>query len=428
MKRSPVSFRRWCAGLPRIEVLDRGRLAAICLAALVGALPSRVDAVGVRIPNQDPEAIGRGNAFVATANNPSAIYYNPAGITQLEGHNVQVGLLAYLGIYVEYESPGGQSFDSETEIFPIPQIYYTFTPETLPLSFGLGIYAPFGLGVEWPEDTGFRTRSIEAHLKYVTINPVIGWKPCAAFSIAAGPTLNYSEIELRNGFLSPVPSPNDEFKFDGDDWSAGFNVGILIQPHPKWSFGVNYRGAATTDYEGTTTIRSPVPAIPGGKAGTSLEIDFPQIVSFGVSYRPTPKWNLEVNVDYSDWDTLNTVSFKGTSSLLGNDATLPLNWHGSWFYEAGVSYYFENGYYVSAGYFFSSLTTGSTDFTPSVPDTELHIGSLGFGYKGQHWRWAVAAQIMAGPAREIDHASPNVVDGSYTLWTPTISASLGYHF
>ena len=44
-------------------------------------LPAVARADGFRLPNQDPEAIARGNAFTATADNPSAIYYNPAGIT-----------------------------------------------------------------------------------------------------------------------------------------------------------------------------------------------------------------------------------------------------------------------------------------------------------------------------------------------------------
>jgi len=63
--------------------LKRGfRAAAIALACL---------ATGFRLPNHDSEAVARGNAFTATANNPSAIYYNPAGITQLAGHQVSVG-------------------------------------------------------------------------------------------------------------------------------------------------------------------------------------------------------------------------------------------------------------------------------------------------------------------------------------------------
>jgi long-chain fatty acid transport protein len=42
---------------------------------------------GFRLPDQDAFATARGEAFAATADNASAIYYNPAGITQLEGWN-----------------------------------------------------------------------------------------------------------------------------------------------------------------------------------------------------------------------------------------------------------------------------------------------------------------------------------------------------
>ena len=38
-----------------------------------------------RIEVPDAEAMGKGSAFVAQADNPSAIYYNPAGLTQLKG-------------------------------------------------------------------------------------------------------------------------------------------------------------------------------------------------------------------------------------------------------------------------------------------------------------------------------------------------------
>src|SRR5260370_32254876 len=49
-------------------------------------------ALGLRVPNQDAEAIARGNAFAATADNPSALHYNPAGVTQLQGRNFQYGM------------------------------------------------------------------------------------------------------------------------------------------------------------------------------------------------------------------------------------------------------------------------------------------------------------------------------------------------
>lgn len=40
------------------------------------------------------KAMGQGNVFVAEADDPSAIYYNPAGMTQLEGTQISAGITA----------------------------------------------------------------------------------------------------------------------------------------------------------------------------------------------------------------------------------------------------------------------------------------------------------------------------------------------
>ena len=53
----------------------------------VAAPAVNVSADGFRLPDQDAFATARGEAFAATADNASAIYYNPAGISQLEGFN-----------------------------------------------------------------------------------------------------------------------------------------------------------------------------------------------------------------------------------------------------------------------------------------------------------------------------------------------------
>src|SRR5215469_15845141 len=70
-------------------------------------------AVGFRLPNQDPEAISRGNAFAATADNASAIYYNPAGITQLEGIQAQAGIYL-ISADTSYTSPTGVKAETDT--------------------------------------------------------------------------------------------------------------------------------------------------------------------------------------------------------------------------------------------------------------------------------------------------------------------------
>ena len=121
------------------HMLSLFRSAAVLIMLGIFALTAR--GVGFRLPNQDPEAIARGNAFVATADDPSAIYYNPAGITQLQGQNIRGGIYL-LSAGVDYESPNGTKASVNSDFVPVPQVYYVFSPEDFPLSFGLGVYAP----------------------------------------------------------------------------------------------------------------------------------------------------------------------------------------------------------------------------------------------------------------------------------------------
>ena len=86
---------------------------------------------GFGLPDQDAFATARGEAFVATADNASAIYYNPAGITQLTNNNVRGGLNS---VYYEptYQPPAGQpnsgrTYYSSANFAYLPQLFYTYT-------------------------------------------------------------------------------------------------------------------------------------------------------------------------------------------------------------------------------------------------------------------------------------------------------------
>jgi long-chain fatty acid transport protein len=308
---------------------------------------------------------------------------------------------------------------------PVPQFYYTYSPEKLPLSFGLGVYAPYGLGLKWPDDASFRTISQEGRLLFVSVNPVVAWKVLPELSIAAGPMINYSKIKLRQG----IAFPGDEFLFRGDDMDLGFNAGLLYQPHEKWSFGINYRSASTMNYTGSAKT-SPSPPFPPNPTRSSAEVKYPQTVGFGISFRPTPQWNFEIDIDWTDWERLDTVNFKNTPF---GDVPLQLNWKSSFFYEAGATYYLPRNYFISFGYFYSQNSTRDLNYNPTVPDTDLHTASLGVGNRGQHWRWALAGQLITGPYNVVSGSTPNATtgqsaDGKYQFFIPAATLSIGYHF
>jgi long-chain fatty acid transport protein len=378
--------------------------------------PDSARALGLRIPNQDAEAIARGNAFAATADNPSAIYYNPAGITQLEGLNAQFGVHA-ISINSYFESPTGVKNHTKFAVQPVPEFYVTKSLTNYPITLGLGMFAPYGLGDQWDEDAQFRNSGIEGKLTYLTVNPVVAWRINDQLSVAAGPTLNYAQVLLRQG----VALPNDEFKFRGDGVGYGFTAGVRWQICDEWSFGAKYHSPTKLNFEGNASTRG----LGAGNNEASVEIPFAQFAAGGISYRPTTNWNFEFDVDWTDWHSLGTVEFQNTP--LGN-VPLTFNWKSTYMFEVGATRYLEDGYFVSAGYFFSPNSTSSQFFTPVIPDTDLHVGSVGFGHKGDRWSWTIAAQVITGPDRVINNNINPQVDGSYHWMNASLDFSIRRHF
>ena len=198
-------------------------------------------------PTRDPEAIARGNAFAATADNPAAIYYNPAGITQLDGQNLSAGLYL-VSASTKFEAPSGATAQTKGDFQPVPQFYYVNAPEDFPLAFGLGVYVPYGLSVDYGVNPPFNDVAQKGSLLYVTVNPVVAWKITPELSIGIGPTINYSKADINQG-VGAIPIPNNQFHVVGDGYDFGFNAGVRWQPCDMLAFGVNYRYKTTVDYK-----------------------------------------------------------------------------------------------------------------------------------------------------------------------------------
>jgi long-chain fatty acid transport protein len=390
-------------------------------------------ATGFRLPDQDAFATGRGEAFVATADNPSAIYYNPAGITQLEGNNLRAGIY---GIYLDpsFTPPGGgQSYDNQLKYHAIPQFYYTYGRKDWPVSFGLGSYSPFGLGVIWPQNIpgGFRTTAVESKLLTETINPVVAIKLSPALSVGGGVMVNYAKMKLQQG-ITPVPG-NDLFQFEGDGWTVGYNLGLLWQPVEKFSFGANFRSGTTMNFNGQTEAIFP-PFYPSANphySSANANWPLPLDASFGISYRPTSKWNLEFDADYTDWSALGTVNVNQSSPPFpSNPIPVTLDWESSWYFEWGATRYFDNGWHVSAGYIFNQNSVPDANYTPLVADLDRHFVSVGVGHKGKSFDFDVAYQFGYGPTRTVSGASYASVpaNGDYTFISHAIAVSVGWHF
>ena len=338
------------------------KLKIVSLFTLSVALPTGVFGLGIRLPDQDAFATGRGEAFVATADNPSAIYYNPAGITQLEGQNARVG---FYGLYLnDHYTASGTSIDTHDKIQGAPQLYYTYGFQDIPLTLGLGLYAPYGLSIEWPNTAPFAPLGYKGSLTYLTLNPVLAYKVCSNLSIAAGITVNYGNLDLSR---TVPPFAGSQFRYHGSDFTPGANMGVLWQPITQLSLGASYHSETKMTFGGTSSLNG---TFFDGAAHADAPFSFPQWAVAGISYRPTPKWNFECDVDWTDWHQLKTVTISATPPTIGGAPTsLAFNWQDSFFYEFGATYYFENDWHVSGGYIYSTSSMTDSSFNPVVPDS-----------------------------------------------------------
>jgi long-chain fatty acid transport protein len=402
----------------------------------LAVIPSSAFALGFRITDHGAEATARGGAFVATADNPSAIYHNPAGITQLEGMHILLnGYTIALESSVDSAIAGGIDVDTKYGWQTLPESFTVLSPEGSPFSFGLGFFSPFGFALEYPDDAPFRTLGKKGKIQFFTANPVIALEVSRTFSVAVGATLNYSRAKLTRGLVTS----GDEFQLEGAGFGVGLTAGLLWKPSPKHSFGLQYFGPISINYSGHARTRIPgfttdVEVAPGvvlpidiprleNEEDANVELDFPQTITAGYSFRPTPDWNFEFNVEWTDWDSLNSPMIHLSENL---NTPLVFNYESSFMYEFGVTKKFKGGWSASAGYIYSENSVPNESFSPLVPDTNRHVLSVGVGRQYENWNWYLAYQYAYGPHRRIDQQT--VADGTYRFQSNAISFTLGYSF
>ncbi len=423
-------------------MLNRRQKLGLFAAIIAGALAWKAPANGFRLLDQDAFATARGEAFVATADNASAIYYNPAGITQLDGNNLRSGIY---GIYVDadYRPPpsaanAGNSYHDVDHFAAVPQVFLTHTFDQLPLGVGLGIYAPFGGKVNWPEDTGFRSVATRGALAYTSINPVIAYKILPSLSVGAGAMFDYGKIDLEQGLRASASPLLNYFLFKGLGWSFGYNAGVRWQPLDQISFGASFRSLAHIDMKGYTEFQQQ-PLIPSQQLPAQASYTFPLTAVVGVSYRPTTNWNLEIDADYTDWSSFGTVNLQQAPPPFPIQQNIPvtLKWRPSWIYEFGVTRYFDGGWQVSAGYVFNRNSVPDAFYTPLAADMDRYFLSTGAGYKGKRFSLDVAYQFGYGPTHTVTGSTPSSTpglfagqsaDGSYGFTSHAVIATVGVHF
>jgi len=334
--------------------------ASVLLLFLVGVNTSAY-AEAFRILDQSAAATGQGTAFAAQADEPSAVYFNPAAMTKLPGIQVSTGIL-FLNGDINFTPTTGPmvegDFGSAIANPPPTNLYITANLGDLGFSsfkkvtLGMGVNSPFGNLTNYP------TSGSLSPVLTSSAAPIVDFKPTLAIEINEILFIGFGldiytfldaigegHVEFQQSGSDLVAfglatSATDKIELNGTDTALGFNVSLLFTPlrnargQPILNLAFVYRSHTELELEGQF-INQTTGLILGSKASLNL----PQIFTTGVAVWPIRnaqrEWKIEFDLDYADW-----TSFKNLDITLSNGLVLPKprNWLPAYILMLGTEY------------------------------------------------------------------------------------------
>lgn len=367
--------------------------------------PTSADAAGFRIYDQSASAAGQADAFTAQADDASAVYYNPAGMTQIRGMQVMAGT-TLIGGSTRFRNGAGATTRGDfgdSVAFPPPSNFYlTANLRDLGLtsldgwSAGVGVLSPFGTLYQYPSNGPFATAVTGAALELIDVKPTLAYKATDWLSLGLGLDVYsfydfWGEGQYETHLISSggpgLPPAGTPIEINGKDTAVGFNVSLMATPlltedgKPRLNVGVVYRSQATLHLNGEFLANGTTLS----RASTTLVL--PQILTGGIAWWPfrdrNREWKLEWDVDWTGWN-----SIKNTDVHLSTGSTIPFpqQWKSSLTTMVGTEYKWlqpaampQWDVALRAGYWFSESPVPDRSYNPVVPDANNHALSVGLG-------------------------------------------------
>jgi long-chain fatty acid transport protein len=386
------------------QVTFRSFLVGVVLSMSIGSFAF---GGGIEVPMQSSRAAGEADAFTAQADDPSAIFYNPAGLTQLNGTQISAGAY-YLQPLFHFQGDAGQD---QTMTLPtvLPHIYAESDFGLRRLRFGIGVNDVFGINEDWGDNAPLENLVTQAQLTVINIAPTIAYQLTDHLSIGTAFNVYYGSLVLnRDVPIAAPPVPEAQFHLRGDGFSFGVTPGLMYKIDNRNQIGAYYRSPFTMNFSGTANVKSSViPEI--GPSPAKAPLDLPESVGIGYACRVIDPLTLEGDVIWTDWHSVDQLLINSPNPAF-NGQDLPAHWMSGFTYRLGAEYRLDRHWSFRAGYAYGQNSVPESTFSPLVPDSNYHLGSVGVGYAADHWRVDVAYEFIYRETRQIQGSvnSPTV--------------------
>jgi long-chain fatty acid transport protein len=394
------------------------------------ALPAAASAQGFGLNEIGSCAIARG--FAATSGgcrDASLVYWNPAAITTLKGRNGLIGVapIAVSGDFTQDTT--GRAWDAEAPVEFPPHLFWSTSAVGSRHGYGIGVYVPYGLTTQWPNDFPGRFSATRAGVQTIYVQPTWAYALNDAWSVGVGPVVGHSAVELGQAVdLSEQTLPTGTGTFanlgiprrtefaraevKGDAWGFGFTAGVYGQLSENWRFGARYLHGIDFEYEGEANFTQtetnliiggavPNPANPSGPplipAGTPVDallapqfaaggalatqdvtakIAHPAQAQFGFTYTGYERTELTAEYTWLGWKAFKTLE---ADFDVAPDLELIEDYNNSSSFRFGAEHRFLNGWAGRFGLTGSTSAAPEETVTALLPEQDRYTINLGAG-------------------------------------------------
>ncbi|MDB4945761.1 MAG: Long-chain fatty acid transport protein [Labilithrix sp.] len=406
--------------------MARVGLGGACVFSLAVLCAGTARAGGFDIPDNGAQALGRGAAFVAKADDPTAIYWNPAGLARQRGTTLYGGANLYLHAY-ELQRSGVFPDDATSTATPwgdqgYPVVHNAGGPYVSPFlaattDFGTFDRLTFALGVFTPPNVGNRTFPVAtggapAASRYDFVqSQSTTYMPTGALGVRVTPWLDLGVsghlvlAKLEQTSVSyvdqgPDVCPNVEYQpcdsrttLSATAASFGATFGVLARPAPSIGLGLSVRTPINLAGKGTFTPTAPRAGEAELHAGNATyDTKLPLLVKAGVRYvsldHDFEVYDLELDGTFEGWGAAQGEGPRIRVPKLGsveNIDTLIVHGYSNTFgVRAGGAYNFDLGagvFTLRAGGYFDSAATDFAYTRIDVDTLSKIAGAFGLGYR-----------------------------------------------
>ena len=380
--------------------------------ALVALAPGTF-AAGLHGDEQSAKAAALAQAFVAQADDPSAVTYNPAGLAFVEDRAFAAGFTQGFSSSNHFRGfdpvPGaGMSGQRQIEPKPLPHLYWA-EPVARRWAVGLALNRVAAFDSTWKNGdtwTG-RFEARRSRLRAWDFSSVVAARVHEQWGLSAGVITRVADFAWdrdETGFnpatQADEPIGSSDLEADGDI-GLGAVVGLLYRPDGRWSLGLRWRSEVAITLDGNATFVQTLSGDPvfdalaaglrpfGQPTAWTAKIRFPESMVFGVAYSLTPTALLEVDLEHTAWDKVNGTTFRlaGQPEL---DRAPFVGWESRVATRIGLRWNGLGNGQWRAGLFFDPTPQPVSNLGPFFVGADRFGASIGFGTRVQRLQTDVA--------------------------------------